>query len=245
MSLEIHCPGCGRTLQIADEHAGKQIRCPACQQISVAPTATTTAKSLAAGPVATKSDPATWHLRTPEGQTYGPIPWWQVQTWAGEGRIGADCLLAESTSGPWRAATELLSDLPGPATPQPTAPSSPTTYPWTPASPFAPQLGGDGRAAAASTGPFAPAGSYVAPHRGGLILALGLLGFIATCPIFSLMAWVMGSHDLREMRAGRMDRSGEGLTQAGLVLGMILSLLEILGCVLVLFVILVAAVARN
>ena len=73
---------------------------------------------------------------------------------------------------------------------------------------------------------------------------LGLLGFMS-CPIFSLMAWVMGSHDLAEMRAGRMDRSGEGLTQAGQVLGMILSMICIAGCVLVLFIFLFAAVAGN
>jgi hypothetical protein len=66
-----------------------------------------------------------------------------------------------------------------------------------------------------------------------------------TCPIFSLMAWVMGSHDLAEMRAGRMDRSGEGLTQAGQVLGMILSVLCILGCALALAIFLLAAVAGN
>ena len=57
------------------------------------------------------------------------------------------------------------------------------------------------------------------------------------------MAWVMGSNDLREMRSGRMDKSGEGLTQVGQLLGMILSLLWIAGCALVLLIILLAAVA--
>jgi hypothetical protein len=104
------------------------------------------------------------------------------------------------------------------------------TYPWS-----AEQIG---EATGGSRG-------FVAPHRGGLILVLGLLGFIMTCPIFSLLAWVMGSHDLAEMRAGRMDRSGEGLTQAGQVLGMILSMLCILGCVVILFLLLVAAAAAS
>lgn len=83
------------------------------------------------------------------------------------------------------------------------------------------------------------------PHRGGLILALGLIGFVVSCPIFSLMAWVMGSHDLNEMRSGRMDRQGEGMTQAGQVLGMILSALWILGGVITLVFIGIIAIASS
>jgi hypothetical protein len=85
-------------------------------------------------------------------------------------------------------------------------------------------------------------GRYYTPHRGGLILVLGLLGFLIGCPIFSLMAWVMGTGDLREIQSGRMDPSGEGLTRAGQILGMIVAIPCILVAVLVLFFILVAAV---
>jgi hypothetical protein len=53
---------------------------------------------------------------------------------------------------------------------------------------------------------------------------LGIVGWF-TCPLFSVMAWVMGSSDLREMRYGRMDPGGIGLTQAGYYLGMIYTLL--------------------
>ena len=67
--------------------------------------------------------------------------------------------------------------------------------------------------------------------------------FIVTCPIFSLMAWVMGSHDLAEMRAGRMDRSGEGLTQAGQILGMVIGGFCILGAAVGLFLFAVVAIA--
>ena len=52
----------------------------------------------------------------------------------------------------------------------------------------------------------------------------------------------MGAADLREMRAGRMDPSGEPLTQVGRILGMILSLLWILFGAIVLLVVLLAAV---
>jgi hypothetical protein len=58
------------------------------------------------------------------------------------------------------------------------------------------------------------------PHRGGMILAFGILSWVL-CFIFGIVAWVMGNNDLAEMRAGRMDPSGEGLTQAGRIVGMV------------------------
>lgn len=235
MALEICCPGCGRTLRIAEEHAGKQVRCPACQQISTAAAATGMAQDTAA---LAAERAATWHLKTPEGPIYGPIPWPEVQSWAAEGRISADCQLAESGAGPWREATELLPLIR--SQPKPTSAAPPTAHPWLAADPG---VTGGGN-------PYAPAtataiAGYVSPHRGGLILVLGLIGFAVSCPIFSLMAWVMGSHDLAEMRAGRMDRSGEGLTQVGQVLGMILSILWILLGVGAIIVLAIAAVLSN
>jgi hypothetical protein len=65
------------------------------------------------------------------------------------------------------------------------------------------------------------------PHRGGMILTLGLLG-ILLCPLTSPFAWVMGNTDLVEIRNQRMDPDGEGLTQAGRILGIIGSIILIL-----------------
>ena len=65
-----------------------------------------------------------------------------------------------------------------------------------------------------------PGGPPVRPHRGTMILVFGILGLVV-CVIFGIVAWVMGRNDLREMAAGRMDRSGEGLTKAGKICGMI------------------------
>lgn len=66
--------------------------------------------------------------------------------------------------------------------------------------------------------PAVPSG--VQPHRGVMILVLGILG-IVLCFICGIVAWVMGNNDLRLMQAGQMDRSGEGLTKAGKICGMI------------------------
>jgi hypothetical protein len=60
----------------------------------------------------------------------------------------------------------------------------------------------------------------VRPHRGGLILVLGILGLLC-CVFFGILAWVLASTDLREMREGRMDPAGWGLTRAGQVCGII------------------------
>ncbi len=62
------------------------------------------------------------------------------------------------------------------------------------------------------------------PHRGGEILTFGLLALLPCCLtsiIFGIIAWMMANSDLKEMRSGRMDRDGEGLTQAGRALGII------------------------
>jgi hypothetical protein len=67
------------------------------------------------------------------------------------------------------------------------------------------------------------------PHRGVHILVLGLLSIL--CSWASLLAlgscacgyyaYQMGSHDLSEMQAYRMDPSGRGLTIAGRIMGII------------------------
>ncbi len=85
--------------------------------------------------------------------------------------------------------------------------------------------------------PVAPAGPQYStqqtlrPHRGTVILVLGILGIVC-CFICGIIAWVMGSGDLKEMAAGRMDPSGQGLTQAGKICGMISVIIQIVGFVI-------------
>lgn len=80
------------------------------------------------------------------------------------------------------------------------------------------------------------------PHRGPVILVLGILGFLV-CQIFAPIAWVMGRADLREMDAGRMDPTGKGLTQAGMILGIIGTLLIVVSVVVGICVLLFMALA--
>jgi hypothetical protein len=63
-------------------------------------------------------------------------------------------------------------------------------------------------------------GSYE-PHRGGLILALGILSLVG-CGIFTgIPAWIMGNADMKAIDAGRMDPEGRTMTSVGRILGMI------------------------
>jgi hypothetical protein len=71
------------------------------------------------------------------------------------------------------------------------------------------------------------------PHRGGLVLAMGIISLvgIAVIPglpvIFGIIGWVMGHTDLRKMRNNQMDQEGEGMTRAGWICGIIGTLLNL------------------
>ena len=65
-----------------------------------------------------------------------------------------------------------------------------------------------------------------APHRGGAILALGLIGMLTSFCV--LPGWILGgiaasmaATDMQRMARGSMDNSGRGLTQGGQVCGII------------------------
>lgn len=124
---------------------------------------------------------------------------------------------------------------PRPATPSPGYASNANPYQSS-----ASHYGGGGSYAAGRT--------HYAPHRGGLVLALGILAFV--CNLFlipGILAWILGSADLKEMKAGRMDPSGQGITTAGMVLGIIATcfVLIIVVFYVVLIVIGVAAAAAG
>jgi hypothetical protein len=57
------------------------------------------------------------------------------------------------------------------------------------------------------------------PHRGGIVLTLGILSLVPPVMVipFGIAGWFMASKDIRDMNAGRMDGSGRAMTQAGQV----------------------------
>lgn len=59
------------------------------------------------------------------------------------------------------------------------------------------------------------------PGRGGLILTFGILSLLLLGPILGIPAWVMGHHDMKKIRGGIIAISNQGLTKAGMILGII------------------------
>lgn len=73
------------------------------------------------------------------------------------------------------------------------------------------------------------------PARGTTVLVLGILSLII-CALLGPFAWLMGKGDLEKMDQGAMDPSERDLTKAGMICGMISTILLALGLVWILFV---------
>jgi hypothetical protein len=69
----------------------------------------------------------------------------------------------------------------------------------------------------------------VKPHRGIILLVFGLVSLPPSpCFIFGLGAWAMGRGDLKAMAEGKKDLRGERLTRAGMILGVVGVLVNVL-----------------
>lgn len=224
---------------MAEQYAGRKARCPECGYVYTVPeapgaaggnsaTAATNSSSerplsgparaaSTSGAVAQPSSAAdSWYLKTPEGQIFGAVDRAELGQWVQEGRVSEDCQLRRGEYGSWTDAAKIFPQLAQPAY-QPRQPSG-AAY----ANPYAQPA-----TSQPSVGSSFGGGRYVRPDRGGLILTFAILGWFF-CPIFSVMAWSMGSNDINQMRSGLMDNRGMGLTQAGQILGMIHTVLILL-----------------
>ena len=59
------------------------------------------------------------------------------------------------------------------------------------------------------------------PGRGTTIMVLGILSLVLLGPILGLPAWVMGSKDLKKIRAGLIAPSEKSQTKVGMILGIV------------------------
>ena len=156
----------------------------------------------------------TWQLTTPDGRTYGPVCLADLERWIHEGRVTADCRIMSSNSDQWLPAGDCYPVLQAPS---PAEGGNPFAAEWTGPSATPEVVAEPGKR------------TYSIPHRGPIVLGLGITGwFLWFCPLLCVCAWLLGNIDLREMRAGRMDPAGAGMTQAGRVLGMILTIVWII-----------------
>jgi len=73
--------------------------------------------------------------------------------------------------------------------------------------------------------PYAPMradGLPVRPHRGGTVLACGVMSFVPCCgALLGIVVWSMGNQDLSSMEAGVMDSDGRAQTEVGRILGIV------------------------
>lgn len=81
------------------------------------------------------------------------------------------------------------------------------------------------------------------PHRGTLILVLGILSLVCCGFITGIAAWIMGNADLKAMEAGQMDPAGAGTTKAGKICGIIGTILSAVGLVVQIILIATGAAA--
>ena len=70
------------------------------------------------------------------------------------------------------------------------------------------------------TGPGGAFGATYRPARGGLVLGLAIAGLLCCSPL-SIVAFILGSRDLKEIDAGRMDPSGRSMTNIGRIIGLV------------------------
>lgn len=179
-----------------------------------------------------------WQLRTPEGLVFGPVDRPQLDQWVREGRVTADCQVREESSTFWQAADAVYPILtertPTDAASPLNSPRTATAGPVAMMSAAPPGLVASGQAGQA----------LLRPHRGPLILTLSIVGLLVQCPIFSVLAWVMGSSDLEEIYVGRMDPEGLKATRAGRMLGMIMSLFWIIMAVVAVSVFVLVVAVR-
>lgn len=157
MPVEVSCSSCSGRFRVPDTAAGKKIKCPKCQSVIAVPAASgapaaPSAPAAPAGqspaqqaagapssapkvlpkaqPLATpKTKADLWHLKTEDGETYGPVSRPELDSWYAEGRITIDSQLLKDGSQQWQWASDLYPELTPPddsaATQPPAAPGAP------------------------------------------------------------------------------------------------------------------------
>ncbi|MEO8269484.1 MAG: hypothetical protein ABI557_07190 [Aureliella sp.] len=203
MTIESTCTGCGKTLSVADENAGKRARCPACGQIYTIPpksdTPATNSADSSAYSVESSVPPEAdrYWMRAVDGSEYGPIDQATLDRWFREGRVGPGYQLRQSQYGNWQPADVFRPTLP-PRSDNPFAETS--------------------SAGNQSYDPTSGRPNYPKGDQSVLILIMGVLGFFC-CPIFGVVAWIMGHSALNAIQSGLADPSTKGLVQTGYYLG--------------------------
>jgi LSD1 subclass zinc finger protein len=110
MPIEITCSSCSKRLRVPDNAAGKRVKCPQCQTVLSVPAAGAAAASGGSSKTAAVEN---YHLKTEDGQTFGPVPKKELDGWLAEGRITAECQVLKDGGDQWQWASDLYPQLAG------------------------------------------------------------------------------------------------------------------------------------
>ena len=142
-------------------------------------------------------------MKAANGQEYGPVDSATLGRWFAEGRVGAGYMIRTGEYGTWQPAADFqTASIPGSTNPF-------AAYPT-------------------ATGLPIQQRQYPKSDQSGLVLAMGILSWIGFCPIFGIIAWVIGSQALRDIQQGNADPTNRGLVQVGYYLGMVSVILSVL-----------------
>ena len=103
MPVDVTCGSCQRKMRVPDTAAGKRIKCPKCQAIIDVP------GPASAVPMGVAVE--MWHLKTDDGQTYGPVSRADLDLWQAEGRLNNDSQVLRVGADQWQWATDLYPKL--------------------------------------------------------------------------------------------------------------------------------------
>ncbi len=108
----VACPKCGGTASYSEG----QLYCPSCDDRSK-PKEPTPPRRLQMNQAPPQSGQkptnqgGSWYLRADDGQTYGPLPWSQLEQWAKERRVTPASFISSAEDGMWKPATEVFPNL--------------------------------------------------------------------------------------------------------------------------------------
>lgn len=83
-------------------------------------------------------------------------------------------------------------------------------------------------------GPVMPPPPPEAKGNATTVLVLGIVSILC-CQLAGPVAWYLGDKELKAIRAGMAPASGEGSAKAGMIMGIIASVLFILAIIMVVF----------
>jgi hypothetical protein len=93
--------------------------------------------------------------------------------------------------------------------------------------------------------PVSPVQPEKASSKATTALVLGILGIVC-CGLCAPFAWFIGSGEMKQIKAGLSSQAGKGFAQAGMIMGIIGSILLVLSIIgIILYIALFAGMAAT